>query len=326
MLEFIFNNPGLQHIAENIFCNLNHEDLEVCTTINQSCKKILDEPMFWLKKFIRRGLSMKDQLDWTKAIQLIKHTNLEKNVLLYLKKSSKNKRVVNLPCYINEKVVMNSKKLIKKYRKPFNSRNFEKLFHACDDGDEGIIQLLAPFMKYPNPPDKDGVTPIHIAAADANDFVPIVQILAPLANNLNACDKKGHTAIFYAVQNGGVEIIRILAVLTDNPNEPQEYMSYTGMTPIHSAAAMGAVEIVKFLAPLSNNLNVTDCMGWSAMHAAAVNGRIEIIKFLAPLIDEPNIKDVYGNNPIDLATKNGHNDVVKFLESYKKPAKRARLK
>ena len=89
---------------------------------------------------------------------------------------------------------------------------------------------------------------------------------------------------------------------------------------------MGAVEIVKFLAPLSNNLNVTDCMGWSAMHAAAVNGRIEIIKFLAPLIDEPNIKDAYGNNPIDLATKNGHNDVAKFLESYKKPAKRARLK
>ena len=70
----------------------------------------------------------------------------------------------------------------------------------------------------------------------------------------------------------------------------------------------------------------SNCTGWSAIHAAAVNGRIEIIKFLAPLIDEPNIKDVYGNNPIDLATKNGHNDVVKFLESYKKPAKRARLK
>ena len=198
MFESIFNNPGLQHIAENIFCNLNHEDLEVCTTINQSCKKILDEPMFWLKKFIRRGLSIKDQLDWTKAIQLIKHTNLEKNVLLYLKKSSKNKRVVNLPCYINEKVVMNSKKLIKKYRKPFNSRNFEKLFDACDDGDEGIIQLLAPFMKYPNNPDEEGHTPIHLAIYFKHD-VPIVQILAPLAANLNACDKKGQTPIQFKI-------------------------------------------------------------------------------------------------------------------------------
>ena len=109
MFESIFNNPGLQHIAENIFGNLNYEDLEVCRTVNQSCKNILDEPIFWLKKFIRRGLSRKDQLDWTKAVQLTKHTDLEKNVLLYLKKRSKNERVVNLPCYINEKIVGNSK-------------------------------------------------------------------------------------------------------------------------------------------------------------------------------------------------------------------------
>ena len=68
MLESIFNNPGLQHITENIFCNLNNEDLEVCRTVNQSCQEVLDEAMFWLKKFIRRGLSMKEQLDWTKAI------------------------------------------------------------------------------------------------------------------------------------------------------------------------------------------------------------------------------------------------------------------
>ena len=29
MLKNIFNNPGLQHIAETIFCNLNYEDLEL---------------------------------------------------------------------------------------------------------------------------------------------------------------------------------------------------------------------------------------------------------------------------------------------------------
>ena len=78
--------------------------------------------------------------------------------------------------------------MIKKYGKPFNSQNSLTMFHACDDGDEGIIQLLAPFMKYPNTLDKDGDTPIHIAARSGNDYIPIVQILAPLAANLNACD------------------------------------------------------------------------------------------------------------------------------------------
>ena len=89
---------------------------------------------------------MKNQLDWTIAIELTKHTNLEKNVLSYLKKTSKNERVVNLPCYINEKIVKNSKKLIKKYSKTFVNRNYEKLLLNFDDGDEGNIQLLAPLL------------------------------------------------------------------------------------------------------------------------------------------------------------------------------------
>ena len=61
MLKNIFNNPGLQHIAETIFCNLSYEDLEACRIVNQSCKQVLDDPMLWLKQFIRRGLSIKNQ-------------------------------------------------------------------------------------------------------------------------------------------------------------------------------------------------------------------------------------------------------------------------
>ena len=41
-LEKILNNPGLQHLAENIFDNLKYEDLEICRGINQSSKQILD--------------------------------------------------------------------------------------------------------------------------------------------------------------------------------------------------------------------------------------------------------------------------------------------
>ena len=123
---------------------------------------------------------MKNQLDWTIAIELTKHTNLEKNVLSYLKKTSKNERVVNLPCYINEKIVKNSKKLIKKYSKTFVNRNYGKLLLNFDDGDEDIIQLLAPLL--PNP-DKDRMNPILYAVALKNK--PLVQILAPLTANPN---------------------------------------------------------------------------------------------------------------------------------------------
>ena len=41
ILEKFFNNPGLQHLAENIFWNLDIKDLKICAQINQSCKQIL---------------------------------------------------------------------------------------------------------------------------------------------------------------------------------------------------------------------------------------------------------------------------------------------
>ena len=54
MLKIIFNNPGLKHITENIFCNLRHEDLEVCRNIDQYCKKVLDERANVLAKKIHK--------------------------------------------------------------------------------------------------------------------------------------------------------------------------------------------------------------------------------------------------------------------------------
>ena len=45
---------------------------------------------------------MKNQSDWINAIRITKETDLEKPVISYLKKCSKNSRVIDLPCYIDE--------------------------------------------------------------------------------------------------------------------------------------------------------------------------------------------------------------------------------
>ena len=44
-LEKILNIPGLQHLAEKIFDNLNFEHLAICRRINESSKQILDYQM-----------------------------------------------------------------------------------------------------------------------------------------------------------------------------------------------------------------------------------------------------------------------------------------
>ena len=79
-METIINNPGLQHLAEKVFLNLDVEDLKNCEHINQSCKQILENPMFWLKRF-GGSLSKKNEKDWVKIIQSVKSFVYEKLIL-----------------------------------------------------------------------------------------------------------------------------------------------------------------------------------------------------------------------------------------------------
>ena len=77
----------------------NSKEEHSCQDVNQSSQQIQDDPMFWLQKFIERGLSKENQWNWTKAIQLSKGTNMERSIFLYLKKTFENNPVVDLPCY-----------------------------------------------------------------------------------------------------------------------------------------------------------------------------------------------------------------------------------
>ena len=45
-LAIFINNPGLQHLAKEIFWNLSFEALENCQQLNQSSKRIIDDPFF----------------------------------------------------------------------------------------------------------------------------------------------------------------------------------------------------------------------------------------------------------------------------------------
>ena len=118
-MEKIINNPGLQHLSEKIFWNLNYGDLQKCHTINQFCKEILESPLFWLKIFIRRGMSEQNQMNWSKAIQISKNNHMEKHVLNYLRKCTKNVRVVHLPCYMEENFLKKPLKVVENYFQSF---------------------------------------------------------------------------------------------------------------------------------------------------------------------------------------------------------------
>ena len=57
----------------------------------------------------------------------------------------------------------------------------------------------------------------------SEEDLEIVKILAPLTDNTNGPDESGRTPIYNAALWKHAEIVKILAALTDNPNAPNNY-------------------------------------------------------------------------------------------------------
>jgi hypothetical protein len=110
-MKKIISNPGLQHLAENVFWNLDNEDLKICAQIDQSWKQILKHPIFCLRKF--ENLSKENQKDWIKVIESEKNPEKEKAIMPYLLWNFKKKASVDLPCYTSPDVQDDFRKKIR---------------------------------------------------------------------------------------------------------------------------------------------------------------------------------------------------------------------
>ena len=94
-MDFISKNPGLQHISEEIFMNLDSKCLTTCQEVNPYWKELIKNPKFWIKKcnskisFVTFA-SMQDKIEWTmkwtKAIQAMKNKRDKSTLASYLMK------------------------------------------------------------------------------------------------------------------------------------------------------------------------------------------------------------------------------------------------
>ena len=320
-MERIINNPGFEDITRNIFMMLNLKDLANCRMVGRSFNGFLENPMFWLKKWIMRGLSKKNQKDWITAIDETKDTELIKIVLLYFKKMLKKREFIDVPCFIDKR-----RRSMRSLQG--NQKSLEKLYRqAIEDNDMGSLQILVPLMKNPNaifPTERisglssfqkicAGRTPIQIAAYLRRPR--ILEVIAPLSDNLNnpypEVDDNGFTPIYFAASQGHVEIVEVLAPLVANLNTD---CNLEKLNPFGIAIKNGHLNVVKILAPVVDDLNASrsESLGLSTIGLAAVYGHVEIISFLAQLVD-PTKPDIIGLSPIFHAIANRKKEAVKLL-------------
>ena len=285
-MDQITNNPGLQHITEDILLNLDFKKIQVCQSVNKNFKEILNDPIFWLKKWRLNGLSKENHTDWVKAIQLTKskklatntkNKNLATNILLYIKKIIEVGHFVDVPCFTDKKVIEKFPMIL-----DFSDILNGFMHHLSEDTRTGILQLLAATMN--------------------NDGKPSCFISSDI--------------ICRAINLGITNILKVLAPLKKYPNLLGITNASFGIPPIHAAIERGNVEMVKILAPLSKNPNSKDRDGQTAISRAAKLGILEIIEILAPLVNDPNDPDYDGRTPIFHASEFGHTEIIKLLAPY----------
>ena len=228
-MDKIIQNPGFQHIVENILLNLDYKDLLECELINKSCQEILENPIFWLKKLALRGMSNKNQDDWYNAIQITKNLTVygkKLNLTQYLKKIMKNSHLTDIPCYIDQNDLDEIERerlhgihdvFLCRYGIQCIQYHGEPLFHKIGPGK---IQTLSILMK--NFSEFNALDLMHIFVSYSYQDQEVVKVMLPFIDDIDiAFVNRGILSpIFQAAGYGHINIIKLLAPLVNNPNSP----------------------------------------------------------------------------------------------------------
>ena len=345
MEEFI-NNPGLQHLAEKVFFNLNVEDSKICTHINKSCEQILENPMFWLRKF-GDGISKKNQKEWIKIIQSEeKNPKKRKDIIAYLQWNFK-KEINETPTLadliadtVADFLEKSEEEIPDEISIKIQTKPNEVPEIAIEPNEDDVSDVKAT-IKLPgeNEESVEFMANIRITSdtkINREDFadtifhnfdeaftdlhkttMPTTTIAStkdlPCYSNSDVQEdfRKKILEICEKEESSDkdIEIVTILAPLIDNPNAPDN----DGFTPIYRSSCNGHTEIIKILAPLSENPNAPQKHGYTPIHKAALYGNTEIVKILAPLTDNPNAPSKDGYTPLYVAKLFGNTEIVKFL-------------
>ena len=303
-MEYISKNPGLQHISERIFSELEHDVLLKCQDVNTFWKNLLKKPIIWLNICLKKGLRSQYYQEWLKLIQnLNDDSNLKESAVKHLR---------NIATF----VILNHGLHTPDYADKERYHPFYRSWKSVD------FSLIKPYIESVNSKILDQehrgfINIIHATSLYQHVGIPIpntaekLNIFISFHNDPNASDHDGHTPIQKAVSKRilNLKIIKILASLCDNPNLP--YVD--GTTPIRKAVKAGDLEIVKILAPLTDDPNAHFTTGSTPIQKAVILGNADMVRILAPLCKNPNAPWSNGMTPIQKAFEMGNSVIQEIL-------------
>jgi ankyrin repeat protein len=198
------------------------------------------------------------------------------------------------------------------------------LHHAAMNDQEEMINYLLKRGANKEAVDQQDTTPLVLAAAwgKANAVKALIQGRA----EVNTTDKDGKSAVYWAAQEGHVEVLEILLQHEEATQVSFASEHYRQNTPLHVAAWKGQTEAFKVLMNASRStedslsLSVGDMFhvrndeDRTPLHLAAFRGHLDIVQLIVERsYVSMTAEDKDGSTPLHLAAAKGRVEVVEYL-------------
>ncbi len=161
--------------------------------------------------------------------------------------------------------------------------------------------------------DENGVSETPLNLAVSRGYSEIVEVLVKFSNpSPDVADSKGYSAIFKAVRQGDLHMLKIL--LEESGSDINKLHGPHGWTILMEAIYNSHADLVKFLVPNVNDINVK-VKGFTALYLAAEVGNLDIIRDLLFVgRADPDIKNGSGGlTAVMTASDSDFGHVLKVL-------------
>ena len=219
--------------------------------------------------------------------------------------------------------------------------SFTPLHHATINQCGKLVDCLLAHGANPDAPNRNGTTPLHIAASDdrlafydANysdtDSIPdglfddsstefeftrndgdkaIFSALLKHSSRPDMPDGKGNTPLHFAAKSGFHEAVcQLLAVPVQH-----DIANLDGHTPLHQAAGWGHSADVRILLKHGCQPDCKDNDGETPLHHAVRSGRPEVVQEMLAASLEPDAIDPCGRTPLQYAICSDYFDIARTL-------------
>lgn len=179
------------------------------------------------------------------------------------------------------------------------------LHQAVSAGDVDRVEiLLHSSPSAVNQPDATEATPLHLAVRAMKP--PMVKLLLSRGSDPALTDRDGFTPLHLAAWIGRAEQqglrLEITTLLLDHHGDPRA-VEVTGKTPLHLAAIKGRSEMLAPLRSAGAEVAARDKLDRTPLHDAALYNQPAVIKWLLDAKADVNSADEAGNTPLHLAAR-----------------------